>query len=101
MKEPIQVLVLEKQVIKFYDETDYEFGSSDNEIRYDKIFISSNKVIFASLVGIELYEDDILKGSCINRGRRRCNCNNRKLYIDKLWRHHSLLLQYGLQVDNS
>ena len=65
MKEPIEVLVLEKQIIKFYNETDYSFGSSDNIKNYDKIFISGDNNILTSQIGIELFEDEKLKSSCL------------------------------------
>jgi hypothetical protein len=65
MKEPIEVLVLERQTIKFYDETDFTFGSSDNIKTYDKTFISGDKSNLTSLIGIELTEDDVFKTSCL------------------------------------
>lgn len=65
MKKPTEVLVLESQTIKFYDETDYVFDSSDNIKTYDKTFISGNKSNLTSLIGIELTEDDALKTSCL------------------------------------
>jgi hypothetical protein len=37
MKEPIKVLVLDRQTIKFYDETDYTFDSFDDIKIYDKL----------------------------------------------------------------
>jgi hypothetical protein len=65
MKEPIEVLVLERQVIKFYDEADYKLDSTDNIKTYDKTFISGDKNILTSQIGIELFEDDNLKSSCL------------------------------------
>jgi hypothetical protein len=50
MKEPVQILVFEKHIIKFYDETDYTFGSSDNNKTYDKTFTSGESVGFPFLV---------------------------------------------------
>lgn len=65
MKEPIEVLVLEKQVIKFYNENDYKFDSADNIKTYDKTFVSGDKNTLTSKIGIELFEDDKLKSSCL------------------------------------
>ncbi len=65
MKEPIEVLVLEKQVIKFFDESDYRFDSMDNIKTYDKTFVSGDKSALTSQIGIEIFEDDKLKSSCI------------------------------------
>ncbi len=65
MKEPIEVLVLEKQTIKFYNETDYKFDSNDNIKTYRKKFINGDKTSLTSLIGIELFEDDKLKSSCL------------------------------------
>lgn len=65
MKEPIEVLVLERQVIKFYDEADYKLDSTDNIKTYSKTFISGDKNILTSQIGIELFEDDNLKSSCL------------------------------------
>ncbi|CAM3963546.1 Glutamine cyclotransferase [Flavobacterium branchiophilum] len=65
MKEPIEVLVLENQVIKFFDESDYRFDSMDNIKTYDKTFISGDKSALISQIGIEIFEDDDLKSSCI------------------------------------
>lgn len=65
MKEAIEVLVLEKQIIKFYDETDYRFSSVDNIKTYNKTFISGEKSALTSLIGIEVFEDKELKSSCI------------------------------------
>jgi hypothetical protein len=65
MKEPIEVLVLERHIIKFYDEADYSFGSSDNIKKYDQIFISGYNTILTSQIGIELFEDEKLKSSCL------------------------------------
>lgn len=65
MKEPIEVLVLERQVIKFFDEADYRFDSMDNIKTYNKIFVSGNKAVLTSQIGIEVFEDDILKSSCL------------------------------------
>ena len=65
MKEPIEVLVLEKQVIKFYNETDYKFDSPDNINKYDKTFISGDKNTLTSQIGVELFEDDKLISSCL------------------------------------
>ena len=65
MKEPIEVLVLERQTIKFYDETDYTFDSSNNIKTYDRNFISGDKSNLTSLTGIELTEDDVFKTSCL------------------------------------
>jgi hypothetical protein len=66
MKEPIEILVLERHIIKFYDETDYTFGSSDNIKNYDKNFTSGdNDSQMTSIIGIELFEDEKLKSSCL------------------------------------
>ncbi len=65
MKEPIEVLVLEKQVIKFFDESDYRFDSMDNIKTYDKTFVSGDKRALTSQIGIEVFEDDDLKSSCL------------------------------------
>lgn len=65
MKEPIEVLVLEKQVIKFFDEADYKLDSMDNIKTYKKTFISGDKSALTTQIGIEVFEDDDLKSSCI------------------------------------
>ncbi|MDI9868927.1 hypothetical protein [Flectobacillus roseus] len=66
MKDPVEILVLERQIIKFYDETYYTFGSSDNNKTYDKFFISGdNNSRMTSQIGIELFEDEKLKSSCL------------------------------------
>jgi hypothetical protein len=65
MKEPIEILVLEKHIIKFYDETNYAFGSSDNINTYDKTFISGDSISLTSQIGIELFEDEKLIASCL------------------------------------
>ena len=65
MKEPVEVLVLERQVIKFYDEGDYKLDSADNIKTYSKTFVSGDKNILTSQIGIELFEDDNLKSSCL------------------------------------
>jgi len=65
MKEPIVVLVLERQIIKFFDEADYRFDSMDNIKTYKKTFLSGDKNMLTSQIGIEILEDDILKTSCI------------------------------------
>lgn len=65
MKEPIEVLVLETQVIKFFNEADYRFDSMDNIKTYNKTFISGDKNMLTSQIGIEVFEDDKLKSSCL------------------------------------
>lgn len=65
MKEPIEVLVLERQVIKFFDESDYRFDAMDNIKTYNKTFISGDKKSLTSQIGIEVFEDDELKSSCL------------------------------------
>ena len=66
MREPIQVLVLEKHLIKFYDETDYTYNNScDNSKNYVKTFLSGVNNFSTSMIGIELFEDDVFKTSCL------------------------------------
>jgi hypothetical protein len=65
MKEPEEILVLENQVIKFFDETDYKFDALDNIKTYDKVFISGDKNALTTKIGIEVFEEDELKASCI------------------------------------
>ncbi|ATL48255.1 hypothetical protein COR50_14390 [Chitinophaga caeni] len=65
MKEPIEILVLERHIIKFYDETDYAFGSSDNIKNYDKIFTSGDSNVLTSQIGVELFEDEKLVTNCL------------------------------------
>lgn len=65
MKEPIEILALEGQIIKFFDETDYRFDSTDNLKTYSKIFISGDKKSLTLLIGIELFEEEVLKSSCL------------------------------------
>ncbi|GGH27344.1 hypothetical protein FAZ19_18900 [Sphingobacterium alkalisoli] len=65
MKEPIEVLVLERQIIKFFDEADYRFDTLDNIKTYEKFFISGDRNMLTSQIGIEIFEDDILKSSCL------------------------------------
>lgn len=57
---------IRKNIIKFYDETDYTFGSSDNNKTYDKTFTSGESNIqMTSQIGIEILEDNKLKSSCL------------------------------------
>jgi hypothetical protein len=65
MKELKQVLVLERYIIKFYDETDYTFGSLDNIKNYDKRFFSGDSKSLTSQIGIELFEDEKLISNCL------------------------------------
>jgi hypothetical protein len=65
VREPNQVLVLEKHLIKFYDETDYTYNSRDNSKNYVKTFLSGDNNFSTSMVGIELFEDDVFKTSCL------------------------------------
>lgn len=65
MKEPDQVLVLEKQVIKFYNETDYGSDSLDNMKTYNATFISGDKNTLTTQIGIEVFEGEELKASCL------------------------------------
>ena len=64
MKEPIEVLVLDRQIIKFFDEADYRFDPKDKKT-YDKTFISGDKNRLTSQIGIEVFEDDKLRSSCL------------------------------------
>ncbi len=65
MKESIEVLVLEKYVIKFYDESDFSFESSDNLFLYNNIYLNGDKDILTSIVGIKLFEENDLVSSCL------------------------------------
>ncbi len=65
MKEPIEVLVLENQTIRFYDEADFRFDSADNIKTYNKTFISGDKNTLTSQIGIEVFEEDKLISSCL------------------------------------
>lgn len=65
IKEPIEVLVLEKHVIKFYDESDYSFDSSDNLFIYNNIYLNGDKDILTSIIGIKLFEENDLVSSCL------------------------------------
>ena len=65
MKEPIGVLVLEKNVIKFYDESNYSLDSSDNLFIYNNIYLNGDKNILTSIVGIKLFEENDLVSSCL------------------------------------
>jgi hypothetical protein len=64
MKKPIEVLVLEKQTIKLYDESRYAPDSSESKT-YDKTFISGDKDYSTSLIGIELTDNDGFTTSCL------------------------------------
>jgi hypothetical protein len=65
MKKIIEVLELEKQIVKFYDETDFKIDSIDNIKIYDKIFISGVKNELSTKIGIEIFENDNLISSCL------------------------------------
>jgi hypothetical protein len=65
MKKPIEIFVLEKQVIKFYNETDHGFDSADNINTYDKTFVSGDKNALTCQIGIEVFEGDEIKSSCL------------------------------------
>ncbi|HPN69857.1 MAG TPA: hypothetical protein PLZ32_10075 [Saprospiraceae bacterium] len=65
MKEPLAFLVLEKQVIKLYDESDYKFDFVDNIKTYNKEFFGGDKKALTTQIGIEVFEDDEMKSSCI------------------------------------
>jgi hypothetical protein len=65
MKEPVEILVLKRHIIKFYDETHYAVGSADNVNTYDKTFISGDPNTLTSQIGIELFEDEELVASCL------------------------------------
>ncbi|HCS20929.1 MAG TPA: hypothetical protein DIW47_10295 [Bacteroidetes bacterium] len=65
MKEPIEVLVLERHVIKFFNEADYRFDSADNIKTYNKTIISGGENRMTSQIGIEVFEDDKLVSSCL------------------------------------
>lgn len=65
MKEPIEVLVLKEHVIKLFDEADYRFDSVDNIKTYNKTFISGDRSSLTSQIGIEVFEEDELKSSCV------------------------------------
>ena len=96
MKEPLEVLVLERQIIKLYNETDYEFDSATNFKTYSKTFISGDKDSLTSLIGIELFEDDELKSSCLIGCCKRCQWSEAIIYLrqtqgqidlfEKFWR---------------
>ena len=65
MKEPKEVLVINGQIIKIYDETDYDFNSSGNTKTYDKTFLNGDSNILTSKIGVELFEGDKFKSSCL------------------------------------
>ena len=65
MKAPFESLVLEKHLIKLYNEHDYKLNSADNLKSYDKVFINGDESIPTSLIGIEIYESDFLVSSCL------------------------------------
>jgi len=65
MKEPIEVLVIEKQVIKFYDESDYSFNSSDNLFTYENIYLNGDTDVLTSIIGIKFFEDNNLISNCL------------------------------------
>ena len=65
MKEPIEVLIFEKQVIKFYDESGYSFDSSDNILTYNVIYLNGDKNFLTSVIGIKLFEENNLTSSCL------------------------------------
>lgn len=65
MKEPIEVLVLEKYAIKFYNESDYGFDSLDNLFIYNNIYLNGDKDILTSIIGIKLFEGNDLVSSCL------------------------------------
>lgn len=65
MKKPDEVIILEDYLIKFYDETDYEFDPENNFKGYDRVYLSCDEKISMSLIGIEIYENDNLKASCL------------------------------------
>lgn len=65
MKEPVEILLLDRYMIKFYDETDYIYGSADNSITYDKTFISGEQNRSIHRIGIGLFEDEKQVVSCL------------------------------------
>ena len=66
MATPKQVIVLEKHLIKFFDETNYSSSSTDNIKYYNKAYISGANNSPISQIGIELYDDNDLITSCLS-----------------------------------
>lgn len=64
MKKPVEVLVLEKHTIKFYDESRYFTDRSESKT-YDKTFISGDKNYSAALIGIEITDAEGNTTSCL------------------------------------
>jgi hypothetical protein len=65
MTEPKQVIVLERHIIKFYDETNYSSSSTDNIKYYNKAYISGDNNPPINQIGIELFENNELIASCL------------------------------------
>ncbi|MFC4267305.1 hypothetical protein [Polaribacter marinivivus] len=65
MKEASEILVLENQTIKLYDEIDFGFESVDNLKKYNQTFINGDKSALTSKIGIEIYENEKLLSSCL------------------------------------
>ncbi len=58
MKEPIEMLILEKFTIQVYDENDYSFTSTNNEIRYGHVYVDIDRQQPTTLFGIEVLVDE-------------------------------------------
>ena len=65
METPKQVIVLEKHIIKFFDETNYSSSSTDNIKYYNKAYISGDNNSPISQIGVNLYDDTDLIASCL------------------------------------
>ncbi len=64
MEKPDQVLVLEHQLIKLYNESDYRLDSSDNLRSYAEAYLSDDGVC-SSLIGVEVMQEDVITASCL------------------------------------
>ncbi|WP_010520557.1 hypothetical protein [Aquimarina agarivorans] len=65
MKEPSEILILEKYTISIFEENDYRFDSTDNWYKYSKEYIKEDNNELTSVFGIKIFEDEKLISDCI------------------------------------
>ena len=65
MKDASKILVLENQVIKLYDESNFELESVDNLKNYNHVYINGDHNALTSKIGIEIYENEKLLSGCL------------------------------------
>lgn len=65
MKEPTDILILEKFTIQVYEESDYSFNLNTNENRYGYVHVDIEKKQPTALFGIEVLVSDKRFRSCL------------------------------------